>query len=210
MSEDSKTRSAAGVRNWPSEAEERWIARWKRHQERSLLLRKSRRTDPEICGAKNRELLRSLWKDEAVLLRELSLFWSQNGGPLDGFASGLLFDLSTILEDLGAGHVSVLIDAARNSGGGAPRLRTERGLLAPAVYFLRGVDNGTVQSPRPVAAVSEAYDVSKVTVRAWRKNGDEIIEGIRPAHPNLLESSMEYAGIRYQANRAQSRSKPNS
>jgi hypothetical protein len=166
-------------------------------------------TDIEICGGRNRKVLREYWKDNAKLLKEISDHSRFDGTPLGFDTASFLFELSMIFEDLGSGHVSTLIDAARNSGGGAPRRRSERILIAPAVYFLRGVDLGEVNSRRPVAAVSEAYGVSKVTVRTWRESGDEIVEGIEPAHENLLEESMLHAGLKYRGISAQRRGEPN-
>jgi hypothetical protein len=169
----------------------------------------ARLTDPEICGPSNRRMLREYWKDNAALLREVSDLCRFDGSPISFDAASLLLELSRILQDLSNGYVSTLIDAARNSGGGAPRRLNDRELIAPAVYFLRGVELGTVESRRPVAAVSEAYGVSKVTVRTWRETGDDIVDGIAPAHENLLEESMLYAGLRYRGMSAQRRGEPN-
>lgn len=157
------------------------------------------KNDPELSKNATRKKIREYWKRTSELLRQMSLWHLDVGGPIAHDIGGMLFRMHTLAEDLGDGQISPWIEAARNTGGGKGSTRFERELISMAIFFLEGVDDGSITCDRPTSYVAEEYNVTRKTVRNWKAKRDIYAAGQIKPHPNLIEESMRYAAVKYRA-----------
>ncbi len=146
-------------------------------------------------SAAQKDKIRSLWRQRAVILRKLA---EADASPIpvsNPLLADSLLRLSLVCEDLSRGIVPASVELARK--GGRPLKLGERHDIAKAIYFLMAVEDGHIQCQSPIQTVAVMFAVSKQAVRGWRKRADDICEGVPKPHPNMIEAAMRNAGKRY-------------
>lgn len=150
----------------------------------------------EKASARHREALRAYWRLEARALRLMIICQNKFGKLPTPFPATLLMNMSSVCDFLGGGTIPRCIEDAKSEGG-RPLLPSERKDIARAVHFLIAVEEGVVSCRSPVQTVAECFNVTKQTVRNWRKRSDEICWDVERAHPNVIEEAMRNCGWRY-------------
>lgn len=150
-------------------------------------------TDGDELNSDAKSELRKYWSLAARLILDFVEVSARTGhaAPIS-----LLSQLGWLLDDLGRGVVDPSIENAR-SDGGRPVKRSEINEISRALFFLEAVDSGSIACSSPVKTVADAFNVTKQTVRNWRNDHARLTENQQRPHPNLIEESMRYAGLRY-------------